>query len=98
MSGESERVSVDLYAALFAEGDRARTLAQVIHANNYDQSPHAPLAVWYAALQRIQTQARDAGINCDFPDFAAGLFRRALTDGHGEEDVAALIKVLRDKH
>jgi hypothetical protein len=32
-----------------------------------------------------------------FPDFAAGLFERAIAAGHGPEDVAALVKVLRAK-
>ena len=91
---ESEKVGADLYASMFAEGDRARTFAQVIHANAYEQ-PSASLAVWHAAFQRIQGQAREAGINCEIPDFAVGLFGRAMSAGHGEEDVAALIKVLR---
>ena len=85
---------MDLYASMFPEGDRARTFAQVIHANAYEH-PSATLATWYAALQRIQSQAHDAGINSEVPDFAAGLFKRAIAMGHAEEDVAALIKVLR---
>lgn len=91
---ETENVGIDLYASMFPEGDRARAFAQVIHANAYEK-PSASLAVWYAALQRIQSQARDAGIKSEIPDFAVGLFDRALSAGHGEEDVAALTKVLR---
>lgn len=91
---ETENVGIDLYASMFPEGDRARAFAQVIHANAYE-NPSASLAVWYAALQRIQSQARDAGIKSEIPDFAVGLFDRALSAGHGEEDVAALTKVLR---
>ena len=91
---ESEMVGTDLYATLFPAGDRSRTFAQVIHADSYGQPP-ASLGVWYAALQRVQIQARDAGINSEVPGFAASLFKRAMAAGHGEEDVAALIKVLR---
>ena len=45
--------------------------------------------------KRVENQARDAGINCEFPDFVAGLFGRAIAAGHGQEDVAALVKVFR---
>ena len=40
-------------------------------------------------------QARDAGINGEFPDFAANILSRAMHAGYGSEDVAALVKVLR---
>ncbi len=92
---ESEQVSVDLYASLFTEEEWvAKGLAQIIHADAY-ADPDATLSVWEGALQRLQRQARDAGINGEVPDFVSGLFKRAIIAGHGEEDVAALIKVLR---
>lgn len=94
---ESEEVSADLYATMFPEGDRARTLAQVIHAGDYD-NPSATLGVWDAALQRIRRQAQDAGINNEIPEFVSGVFKRAIAAGYGKEDVAALIKVLRSEH
>jgi 3-hydroxyisobutyrate dehydrogenase-like beta-hydroxyacid dehydrogenase len=91
---ESENVSLDLYASMFPEGDRARSVAGVIHANAFE-NPGATLSVWAGALKRVESQARDAGINCEFPDFVAGLFERAIAAGYGEEDVAALVKVFR---
>jgi 3-hydroxyisobutyrate dehydrogenase-like beta-hydroxyacid dehydrogenase len=91
---ESENVPVDLYATMFPDGDRARMLAQIIHSDDY-ANPGATLAVWAAALQRVRTQAGDAGLNNEIPEFIADLFERAMAAGHGEEDVAALIKVLR---
>ena len=91
---ESENVGVDLYASMFPEGDRGRNMAAVIHANAYE-NPGATLSVWADALKRVENQARDAGINREFPDFVAGLFERAIAAGHGEEDVAALVKVFR---
>ena len=92
---EAQGVGVDLYASMFPEGDRARLLAEVIHADAYDR-PSATLAVWYHALERVQGQAREAGISSEVPDFVAGLFRRAISAGFGDEDVAALVKVLRN--
>jgi 3-hydroxyisobutyrate dehydrogenase-like beta-hydroxyacid dehydrogenase len=91
---ESEQVSVDLYASLFPAGDRARRVAQIIHAGAYG-NPGATLSVWEGALQKVQSQAHDAEINGEIPDFVSGIFKRAIEAGHGEEDVAALIKVLR---
>jgi 3-hydroxyisobutyrate dehydrogenase-like beta-hydroxyacid dehydrogenase len=40
-------------------------------------------------------QAREAGINAEFPTFALGLFQKALDAGFGNEELGALIKVLR---
>lgn len=91
---DSEQVDIGQYAALFEEGSRSRWLLGTIHSGQYD-NPTATLAVWYAALRRIQDQARAAGINSEIPDFTARFFERAVAAGHGEEDVAALVKVLR---
>ena len=92
---ESEDVGLDLYATMFPEGDRAWTMARTIHENAYEK-PDATLSVWADALKRVQSQARDAGINCEIPEFVAGFFERAIAAGHGEEEVAALVKVLRE--
>ncbi|NCF26602.1 MAG: NAD(P)-binding domain-containing protein [Gammaproteobacteria bacterium] len=91
---ESENVDLDLYAAMFPEGDRAHNMARVIYADDYE-NPGATLSVWAGALKRVLSQAHDAGINCEIPDFVTDLFERAIAAGHGEEDVAALVKVLR---
>jgi len=91
---ESEDVSVGLYATMFPEIDRARSFAEIIHAGDFTETG-ATLAVWEGALRRIQQQAADAGLNGEIPDFASSFFQRAIAAGHGEEDVAALIKVLR---
>ena len=91
---ESEGVSPDVYASIFPEGDRSRAFAHVVHGDAYS-NPGATLAVWFAALQRIRSQASDAQIACAVPDFAVGLFERAIRAGYGQEDVAALVKVLR---
>ncbi len=95
---ESEGVGADLFASLFAEGDRARELAEIIHAGAYELSslhPGATIRVWEGVVQRLQTQARDAEMNNELPNFMSGIFKRAIAAGHGEEDVAALIKALR---
>ncbi len=91
---ESENIGVDKYASILPDGHPAKDLVQVIHSEKYD-APEATIAVWDGALKRIRTQARDTGINSEVPDFISRLFKRAISAGYGEEDIASLIKVLR---
>ena len=91
---ESEDVGVDLFASLFDEGSTIRGYANVIHSAGFENRT-ATLHVWGAALQRIRTQGEDAAINTDFPDFVSNLFKQAVDAGYGEENVMALVKVLR---
>jgi 3-hydroxyisobutyrate dehydrogenase-like beta-hydroxyacid dehydrogenase len=91
---ESEDVGVDVLATLFEEDSTMRLYANVIHSADFENRT-ATLSVWRAALQRIQTQGRDAGINTDFPDYVGGLLEKAVDAGYGEEHVVALVKILR---
>jgi len=91
---ESENISVGEYAAMFPGGSIAREPIEVVHSGKFDE-PGATLTVWDGALQRIQNQARDAGINREVPDFISGFFKRAIAAGYGDEDIAAIIKVMR---
>ena len=96
---EAEGVSADLFASLYPVGDRARELAEIIHAGDFRLGSlydGATIRVWEEVVQRLQTQARDAGMNGELPDYLSSLYKRAVAAGHGEEDIAALIKVLRD--
>jgi len=91
---ESEGVDVGTYASLFPDSYGAKRVVQVIHAGAY-ADPGATIGVWDGAVERIRGQAVDAGINSEVPDFISGFVKRAIAAGHGEEDIAALIKVLR---
>ena len=93
---ESESISVEVFATMFPDGHPAKGPAQVIHSERYN-NPGATLTVWDGALQRIQSQAYDAGISSEVPDFISSLFKRAISAGYGQEDVAAIVKVLRAK-
>ena len=96
---ESEGVGLDLLAAHYPEGHRIRELAEIIHANAFKLGslhPGASIRVWEECIKRIQSQARDAGISSEFPDNISGVFKRAIAAGYGEEDLAALIKVLQE--
>jgi 3-hydroxyisobutyrate dehydrogenase-like beta-hydroxyacid dehydrogenase len=91
---ESEGVGVDVYATVLEKESQIRNYANVIHSSDFENCT-ATLGVWEAALQRIQAQGQDAGINTDFPDFMHSFFEKAISAGYGEEHVMALVKVLR---
>lgn len=96
---EAEGVSLDHFAALHPEGDRIRELADIVHAEAFalgSLHPGASIRIWEECIQRLQAQARDAGMSSEFPDNISGIFKRAVAAGIGEEDLAALIKVLRE--
>jgi len=91
---EAEGVDVGTYAALFPDGHGAKRVVEVIHRDAF-ADPGATINVWDGAVDRIREQALDAGINAELPAFVSGFVKRAIAAGHGEEDIAALIKVLR---
>ena len=78
-------------------GAPPRNRAEIIHADAYGLAslhPGASLAVWADVVDLIQKQAKDSGISAELPDLLATIYHRALDAGHGDEDVAALYKVL----
>jgi 3-hydroxyisobutyrate dehydrogenase-like beta-hydroxyacid dehydrogenase len=68
--------------------------AKVIQSGDFTIS-QSPMRISVEATQRILDTAQQAGINTEFPAFAAGLLRRADGAGLGGEEFAALIKLLR---
>lgn len=95
---EAEGVGTDYLAALYPEDDRSRELAEIVHAGDFRLGAlydGATVRVWGEVVERLQSQARDAGMSSELPDFLSRLFKRAVAAGHGEEDIAALVKVLR---
>jgi 3-hydroxyisobutyrate dehydrogenase-like beta-hydroxyacid dehydrogenase len=91
---ESENINVGEYAAMFPEGSVDRIPIDIVHAESYDE-PGATIAVWNAALEGIQNHAKNSKINSEVPDFISSLFKRAISAGYGEEDFAAIIKIMR---
>ncbi len=81
-------------ASLFPQAEPAAQLGWRIHRAEY-ADPGATLEVWNAALDRILGQAEQAGINREIPGLISSLLRRAIAVGHGQEDVASVIEVLR---
>jgi len=94
---ESEGVSVDLYASLFAESDRAHTLAKAIADDeNTVQRIGASVNLFSSVLNLLQSQASAVGINSEVPDLFQSLAERAIAAGYGEEGTTAIIKILRN--
>jgi len=91
---EAEGVSADQYANTVAS-DRAKDFAEIVHAGNFT-NPGATLTVWNAAHEHIRAHAYDMKINTEFPDFVGNLLSRAEDAGYGDEDIAAIIKILRN--
>jgi 3-hydroxyisobutyrate dehydrogenase-like beta-hydroxyacid dehydrogenase len=91
---ESENISADYFAAMFPDEHHESHIIRIIESGRF-QKPGATISVWKAVLESIQTQSRDVGINSEIPDFISGFIERAIESGYGEEDIAAIIKVLR---
>jgi 3-hydroxyisobutyrate dehydrogenase-like beta-hydroxyacid dehydrogenase len=96
---ESEGLSVDSYGSVLAGlspllAEEAKHLGEVVQAEAYE-NPGSSIATDTGAIGMIVQQAREARINSEFPVFALRFFQRGVAAGYGEEEVAALVKVLR---
>lgn len=91
---QAEGIGADVLASMILKGDAGRAAAKVIHAGSYAETG-ATIRTWAKAAATIRQHARDLGINDEVPGFILGLHERALAQGLGEEDIAAIVKVLR---
>ncbi|SBT60361.1 2-(hydroxymethyl)glutarate dehydrogenase [Plesiomonas shigelloides] len=99
---EAEGLPVAKVCAQFSElspilgGDVAH-LGKTLASGDFDH-PYASLKTWSAAISRLTGHATDAGIDNRFPRFAADLFEEGVAQGLGQQEVSALIKVLRARN
>ena len=96
---EVEGLRVDEFGSMLAEftpvvGNEVRQLSERIQASRYDGS-QAALRTYSAAAARLVQRARDSRIGADFPRYAADALEQGMSAGLGNEDLAALIKLLR---
>lgn len=82
-----ERISPILSAEL-------RHMGEVIQHGRFSD-PESTVKTTGEDLLLLVQQAKEAGINSELPEFAASLFKRTMDAGHGLEEHAAVIKVLR---
>ena len=92
---ESEGVSLQQFAAMFPEGDRARSVALSIHDNEFEENISASVDVAIGVASSIRRQAEERQINSEFPDYILGLYQRAAAAGYRQQDTSALVKILR---
>ncbi|WP_435133438.1 NAD(P)-dependent oxidoreductase [Plesiomonas shigelloides] len=99
---EAEDLPVAKVCAQFSElspilgGDVAH-LGKTLASGDFDH-PYASLKTWSAAISRLTGHAADVGIDNRFPRFAADLFEEGVAQGLGQQEVSALIKVLRARN
>ncbi|AIQ19843.1 3-hydroxyisobutyrate dehydrogenase [Paenibacillus sp. FSL H7-0357] len=96
---ETDDLSVDAFGAMIALvspviGEVMKHQGTVIQNNSYSQ-PLSSLQMSMTSIELLTLQARESGINNKFPLFAESLFQKALHAGYGDEEIAALVKVLR---
>ncbi|AFH61591.1 NAD(P)-dependent oxidoreductase [Paenibacillus caseinilyticus] len=96
---ESDGLRVDQFGAMIAGispaiGEMVRHEGEVIQSSTYDQ-PQSTLNTCLSTARLFMKQAQEAGINAEFPSFALGLFQKGADAGYGDEELAALVKVLR---
>ena len=96
---EAEGLSLKAYGDIVAAmspsyGQFLRHQAAVIDSGDFTVS-QSPLSISVEATQRLERIARESGLDAQVPALAARLFRQAQDAGHGREELAALIKVLR---
>jgi 3-hydroxyisobutyrate dehydrogenase-like beta-hydroxyacid dehydrogenase len=96
---EAEGLRVDQYGALLNNissilGRESEHMGKVVQEGNYS-NPESTIKTTGMDLFSLVQQAKDAGINDEFPKFAAGLFGKAMEAGYGLEEHAAIIKVMR---
>jgi 3-hydroxyisobutyrate dehydrogenase-like beta-hydroxyacid dehydrogenase len=75
-------------------GEMIKHTGEVIQTGRYE-NPQSSVKTCTVGFELFVKQAREAGINSEFPMFALGLSKKAMAAGYGEEEFAALIKVLR---
>ena len=91
---EAGGVGLDVFSETVAVDARASMIANTIHTNTFTD-PINSVKVWKEALHHIQIHANEIGANSEILDFIADKFQRAESAGYEEEDLAALIKILR---
>lgn len=74
--------------------EEIRHLGQALETGNFE-NPGASIGVYSGVLDRILQQAHDASINAEIAAFANKLYKRGMAAGFADQEVVALIKLLR---
>ena len=98
---ESEGVRPDMLASVLVDSLPSDTeeiahLGNALQKNEFSHSG-ASINVYSNILDRIRDQAADKGIDARIPEFANALYKEGVEAGFGDEEVVALIKLLRGR-
>lgn len=96
---EAERVSPEVLSGVLVDSlpsdvEELAALGRALASGNFTD-PGASIGTYDGVLERILGHAGDAGINDEIPRFASQLYKRGIDAGLGDEEVVALIKLLR---
>ena len=96
---ESEDVRADTLASVIVDSlpsdtDEIAHLGQALQKNRFG-NPGASLDVYSNILDRILAHSADQAIDSRIPTFANTLYKEGVKAGLGDEEVVALIKLLR---
>lgn len=96
---ETEQVAPDVMTGVLVDSlpsdvEELAALGSALASGNFS-NPSASIGTYNGVLERILSQARDAGLNDEIPRFASQLYRRGIDAGLGDKEVVALIKLLR---
>jgi 3-hydroxyisobutyrate dehydrogenase-like beta-hydroxyacid dehydrogenase len=99
---EKEGLDVGVFVDMFAreitadhEGELRRQ-GNAIARNEFGNT-EAALETWAVALSKVIQENAERGLNVELPQAISGLLNRAVKAGYGEEEIAAVIKVMRCK-
>lgn len=96
---EADDLRVDDFGTMIAHispmiGQVLKYQSEVIQNGDYEH-PQSSLHMSMTTVELLMEQAREANMNNELPVFFQSLFQRGLDAGYGEEEVAALIKIMR---
>ena len=96
---EAEGVDVASFGSMVGDlapilGIDSRNMGDLI-ANERFVNPESTLKTAGTDIGRLVQHAAEAGVSAEVPRFVADVFRRAIDAGHGAEEHAAIIKVMR---
>lgn len=96
---EAEQVPAERLAAVIVDSQPSDAL-EIRHlgealAKNQFTDPGASIAVYSGVLDRVLSHAKDSGIDSRIPEFADKLYKKGMASGLADEEVVALVKLLR---
>ena len=94
---KNEGVEVGHLASILYHGPKCKEMAEIIHANSYELGSlydGASLNVYNDIVKCILSHANETESNAEPPTFLCQIYQRGVDAGFGEEDRAALVKVL----